>query len=275
MINKVRVSGQAYNRTALGIGKAYLRMHPSATLEDLNKAFPKASLNIWAGSDTIFMDVKESPKLKVSKKYGKDFNFKNLFFTEREAVFQLNDGRKVVMFSKWTEQDFLKLVEHAKQYAIEVVRFEQREWGGKKGWYELECLGDYDFPESQAEKRKPKLWAWLSLAVLPAGVVLFVLLPKKEISIVEKEIIVSDTVGEERIVKDTIIIRDTVFVRDTIIIRDTVYIGNFISPLQRGNYIDTPQRRTILNPRQRGNNITPPQQGNNTNPNNPQNPIIR
>ena len=44
MANKVRVYGKAMGWTALGIIDAYLKMYPHATLEDLNKAFPREQL---------------------------------------------------------------------------------------------------------------------------------------------------------------------------------------------------------------------------------------
>ena len=40
MANKVKVYGQSQKWTALGIVAAYLELHPKATLEDLQKAFP-------------------------------------------------------------------------------------------------------------------------------------------------------------------------------------------------------------------------------------------
>ena len=41
MASKVRVYGKSYKWTALGILDAYTKMYPHATLEDLNKAFPR------------------------------------------------------------------------------------------------------------------------------------------------------------------------------------------------------------------------------------------
>ena len=213
MINKVKVTGQAMNRTALGIAHAYHRMYPLATLEDLNKAFPKEQLNGWTGKeevklllkDKMFADVKDAAKFNPNK-WDESFEF--FYFEKPEETLKLKDGTEVAFFEKWDKDSFSKIVEQAKQYGIEVVKFEKDEGIGKKGWFELECLGGYNFPtehipaQPQEKKKKSWCWLWILLALLILGILLFFLLCKKNEPVVEK------------IVEKEIIIRDTVYLQE-------------------------------------------------------------
>jgi len=194
MISKVRVHGWAMNRTALGIAHAYLKMYPHATLEDLNKAFPKEHLNTWAGADVMFADVKDKAKFKGGNKEWQGFEY--YFFELPEEVLELQDGTKVCLFEKWDQTSFNKLVEHAQQYGIEIASFEPRK-GFQKGGFKLEYLNGYVPPIP--EKKTTKWWLWALLGLLALAVLLFLLLGRKAEpvvveKIVEKEIIVKDTV---------------------------------------------------------------------------------
>lgn len=198
MANKVRVYGKAQNRTALGIANAYLVMYPHATLEDLNKAFPIA-LNSSNRSETVFVDVKDAAKWKdKNHKYGEDFNFNMFFFTKADEVLNLQNGTKVVMLQLWTKPDFEKIINHAKQYDIEIAEYKPRE-AFSKGGFQLEYLNGYVPPVLAEEPKKSKWWLWLLLVSLLIALILFFLLNKKNEpvvieKIIEKEIIIKDTV---------------------------------------------------------------------------------
>jgi outer membrane protein OmpA-like peptidoglycan-associated protein len=231
MVNKVRVYGKAQNRTALGIANAYLVMYPKATLDDLNKAFPKSHLNNWAGSDTMFANIKDAANYNPKKW---DESFEHYFFAKQDEVLKLQDGTVVCMFQKWEKNGFAKIVNHAKQYAIEIAEFKPRDGFGK-GNFRLECLGGYKPSEegslrleyldghipnaTEPEKKKTKWWLWLLLALLVVGVVLFFLLGNKK----------SEPVIVEKIVEKEIIVRDTVYVQQLAEIEKNFNAAQFVA----------------------------------------------
>ena len=193
MGNKIRVYGKAQNRTALGIMHAYLIMHPHATLEDLKKAFPD-NLNPDCGVKRIFVDMKEIDVVQGSNWNG--------FFSEDECLLKLQDGRKIAVVSMWTKSSFDKLVDWAKQYDIEIAKFEVAEKGiGKKGGYRLEYLNGYVPPVP--EKKKNNNLIWIILGAVAVIILLIILLFTRNgkdaqvVKIIEKEpvtIIKTDTV---------------------------------------------------------------------------------
>ena len=184
MASKVRVYGKAQNRTALGIAHAYMVMYPQATLEDLRKAFPN-ELNPDKGTKEIFIYAEEK---------GTDANWDG-YFKEEEELLSMGDGKKVSVVKMWTKPSFERMVSHAKLYDIEVAQFEAAEKGfGKKGGFRLEYLNGYVPPVPT--KKKSLLWLWILLALLLLGAIAFFATRKTEVveKVVEKEIIIRDTV---------------------------------------------------------------------------------
>ncbi len=184
MASKVRVYGKAQNRTALGIAHAYMVMYPQATLEDLRKAFPN-ELNPDKGTKEIFIYAEEK---------GTDANWDG-YFKEEEELLSMGDGKKVSVVKMWTKPSFERMVSHAKVYDIEVAQFEAAEKGfGKKGGFRLEYLNGYVPPVPT--KKKSLLWLWILLALLLLGAIAFFATRKTEVveKVVEKEIIIRDTV---------------------------------------------------------------------------------
>ena len=197
MGNKIRVYGKAQNRTALGIMHAYLTMYPHATLEDFQKAFPN-SLNPDSGVKVNFIDVAEIAKTQNPNWSG--------FFTDEECLLKLQDGRKIAVVSMWTKSSFERLIDWAKQYDIEIAKFEAAEKGfGKKGGYKLEFLNGYIPPIP--EKSKSKLWIWILLGLVILATLLFLL----------------STRGCQNTKVVTVVEKDTV----TIVKVDTIYIKEF------------------------------------------------
>jgi len=208
MVNKVRVYGKAQNRTALGIMHAYMVMHPEATLADLQKAFPDA-LNPDSGVKKNFIKVGESTG-------PSDWNG---YFTEPEELLTLGDGTQAAVVKMWTKPSFERVVEHAKQYGIEIAEFVAAEKGiGKKGGFRLEYLNGYEPPMAAAAApayvagnagggKKMPSWLWwvLGLAALAALASIYWCNPR----IVEKTVIQNDTIVQN----DTITIRDTVYIQ--------------------------------------------------------------
>lgn len=189
MANKVKVYGKAQNRTALGIAHAYLVMYPHATLEDMRKAFPD-SINPDSGVKDLFLPLDEALK----------FNTKmSLYFAKDDEVFVLANGEKVAMAQVWTKPSFERMVEQGGLYDIEVAEFEKTAHPGQRGGYRLEYLNGYVPPVPEAGRKGLPWWLWLLLALLAAGIVIAMVLPRGEKvveveKIVEKEVIVRDTV---------------------------------------------------------------------------------
>jgi len=191
MPNKVRVYGKAQNRTALGIMHAYMVMYPHATFEDLKKAFPD-SLNPDSGVKVNFTD-----QIKNASDEWKGF------FLEPEELLTMGDGKKVAVVSMWTKPSFERLVDWAKQYGIEVAKFEKAEKGfGKKGGYELEYLNGYVPPVPAGTEKKKTPWWWFLLGALALLLLLLLLLKgcnkePKVVTVVQKDtvtVVKTDTV---------------------------------------------------------------------------------
>ena len=205
MVNKVRVYGKAQNRTALGIMHAYMVMYPQATMEDLEKAFPK-ELNPDSGVKINFVRAGEK---------GTDANWDG-FFQKDDELLTMGDGTKVAVVKMWTKPSFERLVSHAAQYGIEVAQFEEAEGGGKKGSFRLEYLNGY-VPPKKAEpkpvvvpaKKKSMAWLWILLGLIAAAVIIFLLMRSCQ----PKE-------------PETIVVRDTVVQTQEVIVEvhDTLYV---------------------------------------------------
>lgn len=183
MVSKIKVHGKAQNRTALGIMHAYMVMFPHAKMEDIQKAFPDA-LNPDSGVKKNFV---------VAGDKGTTANW-NGFFQQEDELLTMGDKQKVAVVSMWTKPSFQNLVDHAKQYGIEVASFEEAEKGvGKKGGFRLEYINGYIPP---VVKKKIPAWVWAILGVLILAVVLLLLFGRKgkeTIKEVEKVVVVHDT----------------------------------------------------------------------------------
>lgn len=183
MASKVRVFGKAQNRTALGIINAYLVMYPQATFEDFEKAFPKA-LNTDSGWPVNFKHLEEC----------QTENEKGFWFTEEDEVLHLQDGTNMAVVKMWTKPSFERLVEHAKQYDIEVAEFEKG-MKGQKGGFRLEYLNGYVPPMMQ--KKSLPMWLIVLIGLVVLGligaVVALALGNDTQVVEVEKVVVVHDT----------------------------------------------------------------------------------
>ena len=191
MANKIKVYGKAQNRTSLGIAHAYVVMYPQATLEDLRKAFPN-SICPDKGVPENFLRVEEA------EKYNEKMS---LYFAKPDEVIELQDGTKVALCQVWSKPSFDRMVEQGSLYDIEVAEFEKA-MKGEKGGYRLEYLNGYVPPVAVVAKKGLPWWLWLLLALLVAGVVVALCLPRGE-----------KVVEVEKIVEREVIVRDTVYVQ--------------------------------------------------------------
>lgn len=202
MASKVRVYAKSQKWAALGIVDAYLKMYPHATLEDINKAFPR---NLFVQTeDNLGLFVTMEEKAKMAAATATDFDDKQLEDWKRTHHYlTLADGTDVSFsFSMWTKEMFEKIVEHAKLYDIEIAKYEAAEKGfGKRGEYTLEYLNGYVPPVPVAKKGIPA-WVWAVLGAVLVGIVLFLLLGKKaepQVVEVEKIVVVHDTLYIQQI----------------------------------------------------------------------------
>lgn len=186
MPNNVRVYGKAQNRTALGIVHAYMVMYPHATLADLRKAFPN-ELCPDKGVDEMFLPLEEAAKFNSSM---------TLYFAKPDEVLKMGDGQQVAMACMWSKASFDRIVGHAAQYAIEIASFEKTA-GREKGGFRLEYLNGYIPPVPQAKKKGIPAWVWIVLALLVLGILVLLLWPRGKV--VEKEVVVRDTVYVQQI----------------------------------------------------------------------------
>ena len=153
MESKIRVYGKAQGWTALGIVDAYLKIHPHATLDDLNKAFPREKFASAKSIDHLFIDMKtfekEAHESGNERAIADAENLRRIHW-----YITLEDGTDVMFYKiAWGKTSFPLLVEHAKQYGIEVASFEDIGRGKGRGSYEIEYIGgDADHADSEAER---------------------------------------------------------------------------------------------------------------------------
>ncbi len=188
MASKIRVYGRAQNRTALGIVHAYLLMFPHATLEDLRKAFPN-SVCPDKGVSENFLPLAEAVKHNDKT---------SLYFAKDDEVLTLQDGSKVALAQIWSKPSFERMVEQGSLYDIVVAEFEKT-MKGEKGGYRLEYLNGYLPPVP--EKKKSLAWLWILLAVVILGALAWLIFKpaEKQTVVVEKEVVVRDTVYVQQV----------------------------------------------------------------------------
>lgn len=189
MGSKIKVYGKAQNRTALGIAHSYVIMYPHATLEDLRKAFPN-SICPDKGVPENFFPVEEAEK----------FNDKmSLYFAKPDEVIELQDGSKIALAQVWSKPSFDRMVEQGRLYDIEVAEFEKT-MKGEKGGYRLEYLNGYVPPVPTVEKKSNKLWLLVILLLLiVVGVAVYFATRQPKVEVIEKEVVVRDTVYVQQI----------------------------------------------------------------------------
>jgi len=199
--------------TAMGIIGAYVKMYPQATLDDLNKAFPR---NKILGSDGILLDTIENLQKKAAATTNTDFDDNVIKDAIDKGWFvTLNDGTRVCFYNvMWTKDNFPKIVEHGKLYDIVIADFQEAEKGfGKRGSYTLEYLNGYIPP---VPKKRIPMWVWILLAIIIIAIIIILALRgcnKQEPQIIVQEKIVTDTIVQEKVITDTVVVRDTVFLQ--------------------------------------------------------------
>lgn len=155
MASKIRVYGKAQNRTALGIVRAYMVMHPDTTLADLRRAFPN-DLCPDSGVKELLLPLAEAAT----------FNTKmSLYFAKPDEVITTGDGAQVCLCQVWSKTSFDKIVAQGASHDIDVAEFEKT-MKGEKGGYRLEYLNGYMPPAAPAKKKGVPGWLWAIIAII-------------------------------------------------------------------------------------------------------------
>ena len=157
---KVCVYAKAQNRTALGIVHAYMQMRPSATIEDLRKAFPN-SLNPDSGVKENFIYAEEESCTA---------NW-NGYFKSDEELITTGDGKKIAVVSMWTKASVERIIAQANAYGITAVKLDAIDKENHKRGFYWEYVNGY-LP-SKPTNAKPKFWLLALLGVLAVLSALF------------------------------------------------------------------------------------------------------
>ena len=156
MARKIKVYGQARNRTALGIVNAYLRLNPDATIDMLREAFPD-TIAPDKGVSEIFIDT--------------DFDSKGEhYFTEADELVDISGG-KIAVVRQWSQPSFDNLARRARDFGIIVAETGHQPKVGHKGSFYLEDMPD-DATETVEEYQESRLkrgsagWLWVLASIL-------------------------------------------------------------------------------------------------------------
>lgn len=134
MATKIKVIGKSQNREALGIINAWLVMNPSASIKQLEAAFPE-SIALDNGTKRIFIPADE---LKANPTWDGYFKADNELLTV--------EGKKVAVNKMWTKPSLENLEKAAAPFGIEgcVDKSVQGEAG-----FSLEFLNGYRPPKAK------------------------------------------------------------------------------------------------------------------------------
>ena len=205
-VSKVRVYGKAQNRTILGIVNAYLVMYPQTTAEELDKAFPlrvtkkfaKIAEKQQAGDPFwkygLFHEIVNKSGKRVWAHNGEEVVDNSFLFEQNDETLHTADGKELAMESTWPEDAFNEMINWAKQYGIEIASFEKAAGGAIKGGFRLEYLNGYIPPKPEKKNNKVLLAIVIALVIGVLGLLLWGLIGNKKEVVVEKEVIVHDTV---------------------------------------------------------------------------------
>ena len=205
MPSKVRVYAKSQKWAALGVIDAYMKMYPHATLEDLNKAFPRSTFVDSDPNQPLLVTMEEKAKIAASTKTTFDDEQLEEWKTTHYYL-TMNDGTDIAFtVPMWTKEMFDKMLSQAKLYDIEFAKYEAAEKGfGKRGEYSLEYLNGYVPPKP--EEKKSKNWLWILLAILLIIIIIILLLMRgcqkpaePQIVEVEKVVVVHDTLYVQQI----------------------------------------------------------------------------
>jgi len=150
----VEVTGEAKNRTILGIVAGIMKLYPNITFAELKELLPD-SLNPKSTNrttnffhpytdrpygvvqpGTIRMEIAEANRLKQAET-GAEEHYKMVHFTGEGETFRTGDGVEVLVANGIEDADLQRLIQHVARYGVRVVEFAPYRGGGKKGFYNV------------------------------------------------------------------------------------------------------------------------------------------
>ncbi len=179
----VEVTGEAKNRTILGIVAGILKLYPNITFAELKEMLPD-SLNPKSTNRTINFfhpytdrpygvvqpgsiraEIAEANRQK-KEETGAEEHYKMVHFAGEGETFRTGDGVEVLVANGIEDTDLQRLIQHVAQYGVRVVEFTPYRGGGKKGYYNLKVVDPLLFDKLQSVGRVSRRWIVLVLFVL-------------------------------------------------------------------------------------------------------------
>jgi hypothetical protein len=149
----IEVEGKAMNRTALGVVAAIFKLFPNITFSELkeilpdtiNPSAPKNYKSLFRPyTDRMYGVVQPGSIRQECIDQGLDINASH--FIDENETFVTSDGVEVLVSKTWEskdtetgEHDLQNLINHVKQYGVNVVSFESKK-PFKRGDYHLEII---------------------------------------------------------------------------------------------------------------------------------------
>jgi outer membrane protein OmpA-like peptidoglycan-associated protein len=177
----VEVTGEAKNRTILGIVAGVMKLYPNITFAELKEMLPDHLNPKSTNRTTNFFDpyttrpygvvqpgsireeIAKANRLK-RKETGAEEHYKMVHFTGEGETFRTGDGVEVLVANGIEDADLQRLIKHVAQYGVRVVEFTPYRGGGKKGYYNLKVLDPVLFDKLQ--KGYPGRRKWLMPVLL-------------------------------------------------------------------------------------------------------------
>lgn len=208
----VEVTGEAKNRTILGIVAGVLKLYPNITFSELKEMLPDHLNPKSTNRTTNFFDpyttrpygvvqpgsiraeIAEANRLKQAET-GAEEHYKMVHFTGEGETFRTGDGVEVLVANGIEDAHLQRLVEHVAQYGVRVVEFAPYRGGGKKGFYKVSVLDPALLKKLQAAEASK----WLipavivGLLLLLLGAVWFFLRPSGEVATADPPIPVQES----------------------------------------------------------------------------------
>jgi hypothetical protein len=175
----IEVEGKAMNRTALGVVAAVFKLYPNVTFAELkemlpdniNPSAPKNYKSLFKPYTDRMYGVVQSGKIrKECEEQGLDINASH-FIAEGET-FLTSDGIEVLVAKTWEskdtetgEHDLQNLINHVKQYGINVVSYESKQ-PFKKGDYHLEVINPRIVEALHQDKKSFPWWILILMIII-------------------------------------------------------------------------------------------------------------
>ncbi len=185
----VEVTGEAKNRTILGIVAGVMKLYPNITFAELKEILPDTlnpkstnrTTNFFhpytdrlygvVQPGTIREEIAAANRLKQAE-IGAEEHYKMVHFTGEGETFRTGDGVEVLVANGVEDADLQRLIQHVARYGVRVVDFAPYRGGGKKGFYNVEVVD----PAMLAKLQAAPASKLLVPAAIVGGILLLLLL---------------------------------------------------------------------------------------------------